>query len=85
MFLSMLLAFAAASSFSVSTSHAYYIPFNRSSFPSDFLFGSGSAAYQVYMYTKLPMCVCVCAPVRVCVIFTIYEQSVSIDGLDMLV
>lgn len=32
--------------FSVHSSQAYYIPFNRSSFPSDFLFGVGSAAYQ---------------------------------------
>ena len=46
-FLSMLVALAAAASFLVSSSHAYYIPFNRSSFPSGFLFGVGSAAYQV--------------------------------------
>ncbi|KAK9912328.1 hypothetical protein M0R45_036196 [Rubus argutus] len=45
-FLSMLVALAASATFSVSTSHAYYIPFNRSSFPSGFLFGIGSAAYQ---------------------------------------
>ncbi|PRQ54451.1 putative beta-primeverosidase [Rosa chinensis] len=45
-FLSVLLALAAAASVSVGNSHAYYIPFNRSSFPSGFLFGAGSAAYQ---------------------------------------
>lgn len=45
-FLSMLVGLAAAASFLVSSSHAYYIPFNRSSFPSGFLFGVGSAAYQ---------------------------------------
>ncbi|KAM5552531.1 hypothetical protein ABKV19_027070 [Rosa sericea] len=45
-FLSMLLSLAAAASFSVGTSDAYYIPFNRSSFPAGFLFGAGSAAYQ---------------------------------------
>ncbi|PRQ54454.1 putative glycosidase [Rosa chinensis] len=45
-FLSMLLSLAAAACFSVGTSDAYYIPFNRSSFPTGFLFGAGSAAYQ---------------------------------------
>jgi hypothetical protein len=28
----------------------YSIPFNRSSFPAGFIFGAGSAAYQVYIY-----------------------------------
>lgn len=30
----------------------FYAPFNRTSFPPDFVFGASSAAYQVYIYNN---------------------------------
>ncbi|XP_060670830.1 vicianin hydrolase [Ziziphus jujuba] len=41
----VLLAFALSTTEAAQPSH-YSVPFNRSSFPSDFIFGAGSAAYQ---------------------------------------
>ena len=34
----------------------YSVPFNRTSFPSGFIFGAGSAAYQVNMSWELVQC-----------------------------
>ncbi|KAF3451148.1 hypothetical protein FNV43_RR07239 [Rhamnella rubrinervis] len=42
-----LVVFALAGTEAVKPSHHSSIPFNRSSFPSDFIFGAGSAAHQV--------------------------------------
>lgn len=47
LFFFLFLAFALASTVEAVKLSNYSIPFNRSSFPADFVFGAGSAAYQV--------------------------------------
>jgi hypothetical protein len=50
-FLLCLLALASLYACTVGAKPSHYsMPFNRSSFPADFIFGVGSAAYQVYMH-----------------------------------